>query len=533
MTYYKHGRPIDPAKIARVAPKDDAPPNSSTERKAPAPHRPARVQHGHDDATIPERRLTRQSGGDHDAPTHDPDPYAYLPRYKGRPVADEPTARRSAPEPSAGGGAGSKTPPPRVPSDARRRRFRRRRIILGIAVVVVVALIGSGIFVFSQLQQLNSGLHRSDLAAVAGVPQNTSGTNILVMGLDSRLDEDGNPLPADVYNALHAGTADDGGYNTNVLIYIHIPDGGGHPVGISIPRDDWVALPGSPDGESYGKIKQAYGLQLDQTLTHLVQTQPTLSHAEAYQQARAAARQEEVATVSQFLHQPIDHFVEVTMGAFYQLAEAVQPIEVCLNEATADSYSGANFVKGYQELSAAQAVAFVRQRRDTTSSSVNLTDLDRERRQQAFIISLANKLKSENLFAKFGVMEKMLGAVKSDIAVDKGLDLLSFASDAQRFGGGGVSFETLPIDSFGVEDGQDVNLVDLATVRSTAAQLIAAADAAAKSTPSSTAHASAGSSKSGSGTSSNASTKPGATPAPSDSFGTNGVMSSSSIPCVN
>ena len=30
-------------------------------------------------------------------------------------------------------------------------------------------------------------------------------TNILIMGLDSRLDENGNPLPPGIYDALHAG----------------------------------------------------------------------------------------------------------------------------------------------------------------------------------------------------------------------------------------------------------------------------------------------------------------------------------------
>nr|WP_277348491.1 LCP family protein [Planctomonas sp. JC2975] len=361
------------------------------------------------------------------------------------------------------------------------------------------------------------------------------------MGLDSRLDENGNPLPADVYNALHAGTSDDGGYNSNVLMLLHIPAGGGHPVGISIPRDDWVSLPGSPDGVSMGKIKQAYGYQLDATLTHLVNTQPNLSHADAYQQARSAARVEEVNTVSQFLNVKINHFVEVTMGAFYQLAEAVQPIQVCLNAATADSYSGADFTKGLQEINAAQAVAFVRQRRDTTTSDVNLTDLDRERRQQAFIISLANKLQHQNLFDDFTVMEKMLGTVKNDIAVDSNLDLLSLASDAKRFGGGGVSFETLPISSFGYEDGQDVNLVDLDQVRATTAQLIAASDASSTATahPSASTGSGSGSGSSGTGSSgssgsgSSGSGSSGSGSAPSNTFGTGGVMSSSSIPCVN
>ena len=41
--------------------------------------------------------------------------------------------------------------------------------------------------------------------------------NILLMGLDSRLDQNGQPLSPEVYEALHAGDETSGGYNANVL----------------------------------------------------------------------------------------------------------------------------------------------------------------------------------------------------------------------------------------------------------------------------------------------------------------------------
>ncbi|NNC13039.1 LCP family protein [Planctomonas sp. JC2975] len=521
MTYYKNGKPLDPKKIARINRARERQ-NTGNDGSRPAPSAEPSAQRRSGTPSDSGQPAGRSSSRSPSPAARPSDPYELLEPYR------EPKRGRASATPPAA---------PPDPATARKRKFRRRRIIAGIAAAVVLVVVGAGIIVFTQYQQLSSGIHRTSL----GPAQNTAETNILVMGLDSRLDENGNPLPADVYNALHAGTSDDGGYNSNVLMLLHIPAGGGHPVGISIPRDDWVSLPGSPDGVSMGKIKQAYGYQLDATLTHLVNTQPNLSHADAYQQARSAARVEEVNTVSQFLNVKINHFVEVTMGAFYQLAEAVQPIQVCLNAATADSYSGADFTKGLQEINAAQAVAFVRQRRDTTTSDVNLTDLDRERRQQAFIISLANKLQHQNLFDDFTVMEKMLGTVKNDIAVDSNLDLLSLASDAKRFGGGGVSFETLPISSFGYEDGQDVNLVDLDQVRATTAQLIAASDASSTATahPSASTGSGSGSGSSGTGSSgssgsgSSGSGSSGSGSAPSNTFGTGGVMSSSSIPCVN
>jgi len=98
------------------------------------------------------------------------------------------------------------------------------------------------------------------------------------------------------------------------------------------------------------------------------------------QRSRDAGRQAEIAAVAQFLGVPVDHFVEVTLVAFYQIAQVVAPITVCLNEDTQDSYSGANFHRGYQQIDAAQAVAFVRQRRDYLHPQLNFTDLDRERR---------------------------------------------------------------------------------------------------------------------------------------------------------
>ena len=422
---------------------------------------------------------------------------------------------------------GSGSPAPFPQSAAQRPRpysravYQRRRIVVALATLVSLAIAGTVGFGVYQYNELSNGIHRST-TDIPGVKQNTGATNILITGLDSRLDENGHQLPAAVYNALHAGGGSDGGYNTNVLILIHIQGNGDPAVGISIPRDDYVSLPGHPDGVSKSKIKEAYGLQLDQTLTQLVKT-GSLSHAAAYQKARDAARQAEITTVSQFLGGvSIDHFVEVTMAAFYQVAEAVQPITVCVNEATSDPYSGANFHAGMQQLSATQAVAFVRQRRDERNPALNFTDLDRERRQQAFILSLAHQLKQQNTFTNIGTMETLAGVAEQNIAVDSGLNLLSFASDAQSFAGGKISFVTLPISGFATIGRQDVNMVDLNQIHVQVAQLLAppASPAAA---PQSTTTASPSHSSSGSGSATKAST-----PAPNAQT----PLQAGSIPCV-
>jgi LCP family protein required for cell wall assembly len=373
---------------------------------------------------------------------------------------------------------------------------------------------------------LTNGIHRSSFtmptgSATPGIAQNTGESNILVMGLDSRVDQDGKPLPQEIYDAIRAGDQSDGGYNANVLLFIHIPANGGKASGISIPRDDYTALAGSPDGVSKSKIKEAYGLALDEKLREL--RKQGVDEAEAYQRARTAARQTQIQTVSDFLGGVrIDHFVEITMGAFYEIANAVQPITVCLNNATQDKYSGADFRAGVQEIDASQAMSFVRQRRDTGPTDLELTDLDRTRRQQAFIVSLAVKLRQAKTFTNLGTLQTLINTAKTYIAVDSGLDLLSFASQAQRLSGGNIEFQTLPVERYDTVDGKSVNIVDTAKIRA----IVAAA--LNPSTPEPKAPATTGQSE-------QPASPPPASPAlPANTYTDSATpLQSGTIPCVN
>ncbi|HWE88807.1 MAG TPA: LCP family protein [Pseudonocardiaceae bacterium] len=342
------------------------------------------------------------------------------------------------------------------------------RIAVAVVSGLVLSITG---YAWAQYHILDSGIDKSD--ALAGEATSLNGdANILIMGLDSRLDENGNALPADIYNALHAGDSSDGGYNSNVLMLLHVPANGGKATAISIPRDDYVQFPGSPDGVSAGKIKQAYGFAKDQKEKELA-SQGVTDRTQLEQQSRDAGRKEEVDTVRQFLGgATIDHFVEVTLVSFFQIAQVVQPITVCVNEDTQDSYSGANFHQGQQQINASQAVAFVRQRRDYVHPALNFTDLDRERRQQAFIASLAYQLKQGGVFTDPGKLSQLLSVAKANIAVDQNLDLLTFAQQASNLTGGNITFYTMPIKTFGKVDGQDVNIVDTGQVQAIASQLL-------------------------------------------------------------
>ncbi len=370
------------------------------------------------------------------------------------------------------------------------RRRRRWGLVTGYSVLGLVSLLVLGLtgYAWATYTTFNNNVHRSDAKNASGVKSSLNGdTNILIMGLDTRLDENGNPLPQDIYDALHAGDQSNGGENANVLMLLHVP-AHGQATEISIPRDDYVNLPGCPDGTCKEKIKQGYGLAFDQERRKLVKQGVTGTALE--QQSRDAGREEEMRTVSQFLGGiPIDHFIEVTLVAFFEIANVVQPVTVCLQKATQDTYSGANFPAGMVQLNPSQSLAFVRQRRDNVKGDYyynNFTDLDRERRQQAFIASLAYKLKQGGTFANPTKLTQILDVAEQNIAVDVGFDLIKFAGEADNLTSGNITFHTVPIASYANLGGSigDVNMVSLPSVQADVQSLIGGGSGA--TTPSGT-----------------------------------------------
>ena len=325
-----------------------------------------------------------------------------------------------------------------------------RKIAVALSIAVVVT---SGGFNFFS-KAASSAIPRSK--ALQGAPQSKNGdTNILLIGLDSRRDNEGNPIPKEVSKLLHVGPASIGGYNTNTLILIHIPANGKKAVAVSIPRDNYVNVPG------YGmkKIKEAYSYAKyaeDSKLYKEGVKQPLRERL-----SRDAGRVATLATVSQFLDVPIDHFAEVNMIGFYDLANALGGIQVCLNKAVNDTqYSGAVFPAGLQTISGADALKFVRQRHGLPNG-----DLDRTHRQQAFIAGVITKFRTQGIFGDIGKISGLLDVAKKDVVIDSGFDVIGFLPQAKALTGGNIKFHTLPIEGYVMRNSQSVNLVDEVKIR--------------------------------------------------------------------
>lgn len=318
----------------------------------------------------------------------------------------------------------------------------------------------------------SAGITRSE--ALAGEPASTgSDQNILIMGLDSRRDQRGRPLAPEIYEALHAGNEESADGDADALIVVHLPAGGAPATAISIPRDDYVDLAGCQGSDCRGKVKQAYSFAYQRVMQSGSSATAGQDPAAKEQAAREAGRKAEIGTVRRLLQIPIDHFVEVTLAGFFQIARVVEPITVCLNEDTADRYySGADFRKGIQQISASQAMAFVRQRRDANDAA--FTDLDRSRRQQAFLVSVVSALRHGGVWSSPGRLRDLLDVAKENVALDAGFDLDDFVRDASAFPDRPVALYTLPVTDFGkISDGEDVNFIDVSTIRSIVHSLVA------------------------------------------------------------
>jgi len=361
--------------------------------------------------------------------------------------------------PAAGTG---RTPPPRPPTpprsggpSGRGNSGRRRtpaaivagRIIAAVLAVAVVLVAGVGYYVRSDV---NSASAVSDAATDAGEVgvAFTGGLNILLVGSDSRTDAQGNALSAEELAALR--TEETSGTNTDTIMVLHIPEGGGKATAVSLPRDTWIdddvvaGIPGPYSDGSSGdykpnKINSFYGTAKTYTEEQLVADGVT-DPAERERASNEAGRVMLTKVVQKFTGLKIDHYAEVNLLGFYLLSEAIGGVPVCLNSAVDDPFSGAKFPAGQQEISGSDALAFVRQRHGLPQG-----DLDRVKRQQVFLAAAAQKVLSAGTLTNPGKVTDLIDTVKRSVIFDKGFDLFDFAEQMRNLSAGNVTFTTIPI----------------------------------------------------------------------------------------
>lgn len=279
--------------------------------------------------------------------------------------------------------------------------------VLGITVVVLAMLVGlSVVYAFRhlsgnlQVADYESELeNRPDKVRVEGPKEPL---NILVMGSDTREGQG---------NAIDNET---GGGGSDTTILLHLSADRKRAYGISIPRDSMVDRPAC----DHGAIPAA-----------------------AYQQWNTAfALGGPGCTIQQFEQLTgvlVDNYVIVDFNGFQDMVDAVGGVEVCIPETIDDRSHGIYLEAGTREISGREALSYVRQRYAVGDGS----DIGRMKRQQAFIASMANKVKSAGTLTSPLRLYNFLNAATKSLTVDPGLNNLGKIARL------GVEFRHIDLDN--------------------------------------------------------------------------------------
>lgn len=374
-----------------------------------------------------------------------------------------PTGPPAGPPPGGGSGSGGGSPERRIP-----RGVLVARIVA--LVTAVIVLVGAGVaYAFTDVLQGVSGTsNATGNAGDAGV-LSTDGLTFLLVGSDARTDADGNPLSAE--ELAQVGTEDDGGgINTDTIMLVHVPKGGGRATAVSIPRDTWIGsrvtdqivgpyADGSQGPYQPNKVNSFYATAKAYTAEHLV-GEGVSDRAQIERESNEAGRTMLIRVIQAFSGLKIDHYAEVNLLGFYLLSNAIGGVPVCLNEPVNDPWSGADFPAGQQEVQGTAALAFVRQRHGLPAG-----DLDRVKRQQAFLRGAADKILSVGTLTNPTKLNDLVSAVDRSVIFDQGFDVLTFAEQITNLSSGNIDFQTVPTTGSEPSTNKDALATDPAQVK--------------------------------------------------------------------
>lgn len=316
-----------------------------------------------------------------------------------------------------------------------RRRLGRTFKIIGAVAAVAVLVISAAMW--NAYRSFNAKVTHID--AIPAGHSTGKDQNLLLVGNDSRAGLSEQELK-------EVATQADAGLNTDTMLLVHIPANGKKATAVSLPRDSYVNIA----GVGMRKLNSAYadGACAQGCGNHLSDAQ------------KAAGARKLVETVQTLSGLHIDHYVEVGLLGFYDITNELGGVTVCLKAPAKDHYSGIDLPAGVQTIKGTQALAFVRQRHGLPGG-----DLDRVKRQQAFLSAVADKVLSKDTLLKPWKLKPLMDSVGKSLTVDKSFDPVSEIDKLRDLAAGNVTFTTMPTEPGAMENGQDVLPLNLGKVR--------------------------------------------------------------------
>ena len=283
----------------------------------------------------------------------------------------------------------------------------------------VVALAAVGVFLV--YRHLNGNIQQRDVSGLLGsqpVDLHPQAENILIIGSDSRFG-----LSGSYGKNLVTDQSD-------TTMIMHIAANRQWAEVMSIPRDSYVSIPACKMGN--GRMSAAQTFKINEAFA--------LGNLDGNNTALGVACT--LKTVEQDTGIYIDHFVVVNFTGFQNMVSALGGVQECNTQAINDPLSGLKLTAGQHLLNPKQALAYVRARYTLGDGS----DLDRIARQQAFMSSLVQRVKSKLLNPV--AIYKFLDAATKSLTIDTKLGgatgLYNLASSLRSLPSNKVAFFTLP-----------------------------------------------------------------------------------------
>ncbi|MFF2352892.1 LCP family protein [Kitasatospora sp. NPDC058115] len=312
---------------------------------------------------------------------------------------------------------------------ARKPKWGAKKIVAWSAAGVLVLMAGTGGLIY---YKLNGNIKSFDQDAVAKdrppeAQADAAGNkpvNVLLIGSDSR-----------GKNNSDLGGGEEGGARSDTTILLHVYADHKHAVGISVPRNAMVAIPPCklPNGTwTKGEKSQRFNAAFS---------------TGGSEDGNPACTQN---TVEKLTGIRVDHTMVVDFSGFSAMTKAVDGVDVCLPQDIHEGDVNPNLGKkgavvlkqGLQKVEGQQALDYVRLRHGIGDGS----DIGRMKRQQAFISSLASKIKSQGLNP--ANLLPLADAATKSLTVDPGLDsadkLMSFGLSLRNIDLHDLKFVTLP-----------------------------------------------------------------------------------------
>ncbi|TDD66484.1 LCP family protein [Actinomadura rubrisoli] len=295
-------------------------------------------------------------------------------------------------------------------------RGRVWRVLGWVSIAMSVVLVAGSLTAYGFWRRLDGQIDRENVDGKLGdnrPAKLNNAMNILVMGSDSRAGE----------NSRYGTEA---GQRSDTTILLHLSPGGEHAIGISFPRDSMVSIPSckKPGGGS---------------------TPPQFAMINtAFSNGGPACTWK---TIEALTKVRIDHFVEVDFAGFKRVVDALDGVEICVPRRIDDPKAELHLKAGRQVVHGDQALGYVRTRYVLGDGS----DLDRIKRQQAFMASVVRKATDKGMLTDPGRTYSFLSAATKSIKADDRFTLSvmqKLAGGLRGMSAGKVRFVTVPVQPF-------------------------------------------------------------------------------------